>query len=172
VRVRTIGHGTKPASELIETLRLGCVETLVDVRRYPGSRRSPHFNGPALATALADVGVAYVHSADLGGRRSGVAGEERFGCLRVAAFASYAAWMSTPAWQAALASALELPQPCLMCAETLPWRCHRRLIADVLAARGHEIVHLVAPGETRGHRPFAESDFRDGELYLCGERVA
>jgi uncharacterized protein (DUF488 family) len=172
VRVWTIGHGTRPVAELIETLRAAHVETLVDVRRFPGSRRNPQFNGPALAAMLADVGISYVHAADLGGRRSDVEGEERFGCLRVAAFASYAAWMSSPAWQRALASTLALPRPCLMCAETLPWRCHRRLIADLLVVRGHEIVHLIGPGNALPHRFFAEAESRAGELYLCGERVA
>jgi uncharacterized protein (DUF488 family) len=172
VRVWTIGHGTRPADELIEALRVEHVGTLVDVRRYPGSRRNPQFNGAALATSLTGVGIAYVHAADLGGRRSGVEGEERFGCLRVGAFASYAAWMSTPAWQQALATTLDLERPCLMCAETLPWRCHRRLIADLLIARGHDVVHLVRPGETFTHRPFADAETRDGVLYLCGERVA
>jgi uncharacterized protein (DUF488 family) len=172
VRVWTIGHGRQPGETLVETLRLARIETLVDVRRFPGSRRNPQFNGPALAAMLADVGISYVHAADLGGRRSGIEGEDRFGCLRVAAFASYAAWMSTPDWQRALVSALALPRPCLMCAETLPWRCHRRLIADLLVVRGHEIVHLIGPGNALPHRPFAEAETRDGKLYLCGERVA
>jgi uncharacterized protein (DUF488 family) len=114
----------------------------------------------------------YAHAPDLGGRRSGVEGEDRFGCLRVAAFRSYAAWMSTAAWQHALAEALALSRPCFMCAETLPWRCHRRLIADLLAARGSEVVHLLAPGETLEQQHFAEAEVRDGRLYLCGSLVA
>jgi uncharacterized protein (DUF488 family) len=153
-------------------LREAGVETLVDVRRFPSSRRNPQFDGSQLETTLPAVGIAYAHAPDLGGRRSGVEGEERFACLRVAAFRSYAAWMASAEWQQALAEALELPRPCFMCAETLPWRCHRRLIADLLAARGLEVVHLLAPGETIEQRPFAEAEVRSGRLYLCGSLVA
>lgn len=148
------------------------MQTLVDVRRFPGSRRSPQFNQPALAAAVEDAGVAYRHEVELGGLRSGEPGEERFACLRVPAFRSYAARMATAQWQEALARSLAEPTPCFLCAET-PWaRCHRRLIAELLAARGHEIVHLLRPDEVESHRLYGESDVRDGRLYLCGELVA
>ena len=172
MRVWTIGHGTRSADELVATLREAGVETLVDVRRLPGSRRNPQFGQAALAAVLDSAGIAYLHLEDLGGRRSGVPGEDRFTCLRVPAFRSYAAWMSSDAWQRALAAMLDEPRPCFMCAETLPWRCHRRLIADLLVARGGEVVHLVRPGEAIGQRPFAEAETRDGKLYLCGALVA
>jgi len=173
VRVWTIGHGTRPAEELVETLRRAGVRTLVDVRRFPGSRRNPHFNQEALAGTLGDAGIAYRHAVELGGRLSGEPGEERFGCIRVAAFRSYAARMGTEEWQEALDRELATPEPCFMCAET-PWRrCHRRLIAELLAARGHEVVHLLGPHELERHRPWEEeADVRDGVLYLCGQRVA
>lgn len=80
--------------------------------------------------------------------------------------------MSSDAWQRALAAVLDEPGPCFMCAETLPWRCHRRLIADLLAARGGEVAHLLGPGETIEQRPFEEAEIRDGRLYLCGALVA
>jgi uncharacterized protein (DUF488 family) len=153
-------------------LREADVETLVDVRRFPSSRRNPQFDGARLEAALRSAGIVYAHAPDLGGRRSGVEGEERFACLRVPAFRSYAAWMSSTDWQNALAEAVALPRPCFLCAETLPWRCHRRLIADLLAARGFEVVHLLAPGKTLEQQPFAEAEVRDGRLYLCGSRVA
>jgi uncharacterized protein (DUF488 family) len=172
MRVSTIGHGTRTAGELIATLREARVETLVDVRRYPGSRRNPQFSKAALAVELESASIAYVHAPGLGGRRSGIPGEDRFGCLRVPAFRSYAAWMSSDEWQQALADALGHARPCFMCAETLPWRCHRRLIADVLAARGVSVVHLLGPGASVQQRPFAEAEVRDGRLYLCGALVA
>lgn len=171
MRVTTIGHGTRSADELVETLHEAGVETLVDVRRFPGSRRNPQFNHAALAAELDRAAIAYVHLPDLGGRRSGVPGEERFTCLRVPAFRSYAAWMSSSEWQQAITDALGRDNPCFMCAETLPWRCHRRLIADLLAARGVEVVHLLGPGATLEQRPFAESEVRNGRLYLCGALV-
>lgn len=172
VRVWTIGHGTRPAEELVETLARAGVQTLVDVRRFPGSRRNPQFNGAAVAETLAAAGISYAHAVELGGRRSGEPGEERFGCIREAAFRSYAARMGTPAWQEALAAALAARAPCFMCAETLWWRCHRRLIAELLTARGEEVLHLLGPHEAQPHRLLEESAAREGRLYLCGELVA
>ena len=172
MRVFTIGHGTRPAEELVETLRQAGAETLVDVRRFPSSRRHPQFNGAALAATLEREGIAYVHAEELGGRRSGEPGAERFSCVRVAAFRSYAARMARAEWQAALEQALARPSPCLMCAETLWWRCHRRLIAELLVARGHEVVHLIGPHERAPHRLWDEAEVSGGVLYLCGERVA
>jgi uncharacterized protein (DUF488 family) len=173
MRVFTIGHGARTGDELLVCLREAGVRTLVDVRRFPGSRRHPQFDRDAISAALADAGIGYRHAVELGGRRSGEQGEERFACIRVAAFRSYAARMGTEAWQAALAEALAEPEPCFMCAETLWWRCHRRLIAELLHARGHEVVHLLRPGHSDPHRPWAPiSETRNGVLYLCGERVA
>jgi uncharacterized protein (DUF488 family) len=173
VRVFTVGHGTRPIEELLEVLEEGGVRTLVDVRRFPSSRRHPQFNQAPLATAVKDAGIGYRHAVDLGGRRSGEPGEERFRCIEVAAFRNYAARMRAPEWQDALAAALAEPAPCFLCAETLWWRCHRRLIAELLHARGHEVVHLLRPGHSEQHRPWEPiSETRDGVLYLCGEPVA
>jgi uncharacterized protein (DUF488 family) len=172
MEVWTIGHGTRSAGELVASLRGAGVGTVVDVRRYPGSRHNPQFDGPALAQALAAEGIGYRHAVALGGRLAGEPGEERFGCLRVAAFRSYAARMGTPGWQAALADALDAPAPCLMCSETVWWRCHRRLIAELLHARGTRVVHLLGPGRSQPHRPLEEAEAREGRLYLCGALVA
>ena len=172
LRVYTIGHGARPAQELVETLRGASAETLVDVRRFPGSRRHPQFNREALAETVAAAGITYIHEIELGGRRSGEPGEERFACIRTPAFRSYAARMGTQPWQDALARALEAPAPCFMCAETLWWRCHRRLIAELLTARGHDVVHLLRPRERHPHRPSDDADYRQGKLYLCGQLVA
>jgi uncharacterized protein (DUF488 family) len=171
MRTYTAGHGTRTAENLIGTLRKAGVETLVDVRRYPGSRRNPQFNQRALAAALAAAGIAYRHAEALGGRRSGEPGEERFGCIRTAAFRSYAARMTQPEWQEALAAALEEPVPCFMCAETDWRRCHRKLIAELLVARGHEVLHLLPSGAER-HRLSDDAEARARRLYLCGELVA
>ena len=121
---------------------------------------------------LEAAGIAYRHAVELGGRLSGEPGEERFACLRIAAFRSYAARMGTEAWQSALAAALAEPTPCFMCAETPWWRCHRRLIAELLAARGQEVLHLIGPREPQPHRFYDESDVRQGKLYVCDELVA
>jgi uncharacterized protein (DUF488 family) len=168
----TIGHGIRPLEELVGTLQEAGVETLVDVRRFPGSRRNPQFNPGPLRDALESAGLTYRHAVELGGRRSGEPGEERFNCLRVAAFRSYAARMARTEWQEALAQALAQPTPCFMCAETAWQRCHRRLIAELLVARGQDVVHLLGPGRREPHRLYDESELRDGRLYLCGELLA
>jgi uncharacterized protein (DUF488 family) len=170
--VYTVGHGARPAAELVATLSAAGVGTVVDVRRYPTSRRNPQFNQGALAAALAEAGIAYRHAVELGGRLSNEPGEERFGCIAVAGFRSYVARMGTERWQAALAEAVAADRPCVMCAET-PWhRCHRRWIAELLTARGVRVRHLVSPHRVEPHRLFAESDVRGGRLYVCGELVA
>ena len=170
MRIFTIGHGTRPADELIECLTEAGVQTLVDVRRFPGSRRHPQFNREALECTLEEAGIAYRHAEGLGGRRSGGA---EFDCIRIAAFRGYAAWMRSEEFAAALAAALAEPEPCFMCAETLWWQCHRRLIAELLHARGHEVVHLLRLRHVERHRVWEPiSETRDSVLYLCGERVA
>ena len=153
-------------------LQAAGVGTLVDVRRFPSSRRNPQFGQAALAASLAEAEIPYVHAVELGGRRSGEPGEERFSCIREPAFRSYAARMGTPGWQHALDAALAEPTPAFMCAETLWWRCHRKLIAELLVARGHQVDHLLRPGETQSHRLSGEAEARDGILYLCGSQVA
>ena len=172
MQVYTVGHGTRAADELVRVLADAGVTTLVDVRRFPGSRRHPQFDRTCLAATLAAAGIAYRHAVELGGRLSDEPGEERFACIRTAAFRSYAARMGTREWQHALSAALAEPSPCFMCAETLWWRCHRRLISELLAARGHEVLHLIGPGDSQPHRPMAEAESRAGVLYLCGEPVA
>jgi uncharacterized protein (DUF488 family) len=168
--IHTIGHGRRPAAELVLSLREAGVETLVDVRRFPSSRRNPQFDQMSLAETLAAARISYLHAVELGGKRSRQPGEERFACLGV--FAGYAARMGTVEWQEALEEALVQPAPCLMCAETQWLRCHRRFIAELLVARGHDVVHLIRPGERQPHLSHAAAEVRDGTLYLCGERVA
>jgi uncharacterized protein (DUF488 family) len=171
VRVYTVGHGTRPIEELLEVLEEADVRSVVDVRRYPSSRRHPQFNQAALAASLVGAGISYRHAVELGGRRSGEPGEERFACIRVAAFRSYAARMAAPALQDALTAALAEPEPCFLCAETLWTKCHRRLIAELLHARGYEVVHLLRPGRSEPHRQWDVAEVRGGELYLCGQLV-
>ena len=167
-----MGHGRRSAGELLAVLSEAGVETLVDVRRFPGSRRNPQFNHAPLAETLGRAGIAYVHAVELGGMRSGEPGEERFACIREPGFRAYAARMGSAEWQEALKNALAKPAPAFMCAET-PWRrCHRSFIAELLNARGHDVVHLIGPGEHEPHRPSREAETRDGKLFLCGVEVA
>jgi uncharacterized protein (DUF488 family) len=169
--VYTAGHGTRTAEELIELLRRANVQTVVDVRRFPGSRRNPQFNRDALARSLEAAGIRYRHEEALGGRLRDEPGEERFGCIRTAAFRSYAARMGTSEWQRALEAALAEPAPCVLCAETNWRRCHRLLIAELLIARGHDVLHLLPEGVER-HRLSDDAQVRAGQLFLCGQLVA
>ena len=152
-------------------LREAGAETLVDVRATPRSRWSPHFNKEPLADTLAAAGITYVHEPALGGRLPEQPGEERFACIPEGPFRSYAARMTQPDWQEALAATLAHPAPCFLCSETEPERCHRQFIAAQLAARGHEVLHLIRPGESRPYEQPLFVGIRDGRLELCGEPV-
>jgi uncharacterized protein (DUF488 family) len=154
----------------VACLREADVRTLVDVRRYPFSRRNPQFNQPALAATIEEASLAYVQAVELGGLRADEPGEELFACL--GQFASYAARMRTAEWQRALEDALAQPAPCFMCAETSWLRCHRRFISEFLFAHGWEVVHLIRPGEGEPHRIHREAAHIGGELFLCGEPVS
>ena len=127
---------------------------------------------PAKPATVAAHHRHHAEPGDLRGRAN-EPGEDAFACIRVAAFRSYAARMATDGWQAAFTTALANPVPCFMCAETLWWQCHRRLVAELLHARGHDVVHLLRPGHSEPHRPWEPiAETRDGVLFLCGERVA
>lgn len=152
----TIGHSTRTAEELIGLLRRNGVGVLVDVRRYPGSRRHPQFNREALGRELEGAGIGYRHEESLGGRRGAPAGADRSpnAGWRSASFRAYADHLATEEFRSALerveAAAAASPVA-IMCAEAVPWRCHRQLIADALVARGREVRHIVSASEPGPH---------------------
>lgn len=157
--VFTVGHGARPADALLAVLREAGVTVVVDVRRFPGSRRHPQYGREALAGRLAAAGIGYEWQGEaLGGRRARPAGSRHF-ALRQAAFAGYADHMDTDGFRAAVevlvARARAVERPAVMCAETLWWRCHRMLIADALTMRGASVIHLLQPGHRQPHRPHA-----------------
>jgi uncharacterized protein (DUF488 family) len=155
VRICTVGHGARPIGTFLAILDEAGVDTLVDVRRFPGSRRHPQFGRDALEAAVHQAGRGYIWRGEtLGGRRRPRPGS-RHTALRNAAFAAYADHMDTPEFRAAVddliaVAATELPV--VMCAETLWWHCHRMLIADALVLRGASVEHLLEPGVRRPHR--------------------
>ena len=155
--------------ELAETLLAAGAQTLVDVRRYLGSRRNPQFNREELAAALVAGGIRYRHAVELGGRRSGEQGEA-LARIRVAAFRSYAARMGQAEWLAALADALAEPSACLMCAET-PWQLSPPLDRRPADRPRPRVIHSSVLGNP-SHTFSGGSRARDGKLYLCGELVA
>ena len=152
--ILTIGHSTHPAERFVGLLRRAGVEALADVRRYPGSRRHPHFNADALRERLAEAGIAYEpFGEELGGRRRGRPDSRHTG-LRVAAFRAYADHMETDGFRAALERLEGLARwkrTAIMCAEGDWRRCHRRLISDGLADRGWHVLHIRPDGRVEEH---------------------
>jgi uncharacterized protein (DUF488 family) len=142
--VYTIGHSTRSAQDLLTLLRQAKVELVGDVRAFPGSRRHPQFGRAALAEWLPDAGIRYAHMPGLGGRRKPTADSPNGG-WREGAFRGYADYMASDEFRDALADLEKMAreQPtAIMCAEAVWWRCHRRLIADALTARGWRVEHL------------------------------
>lgn len=166
----TIGHSTRPIEEFLDLLVRNDIRLLVDVRRHPGSRRHPQFNGETLARSLHDGGIDYRHEADLGGRRGSPRPDSPNTGWRNASFHAYADHLGSPAFGEALdrvVRAAERGPVALMCAEAVPWRCHRQLIADALVARGHPVSHIIsaAPPATHALNDMARVDEKGGLTY-------
>jgi uncharacterized protein (DUF488 family) len=170
--VWTIGHSTRSLDAFVELLREHAITHLVDIRRFPASRRHPHFAGAALSRALAERGVRYTHEVDLGGHRKPEPGSPNL-FWQNEAFRGYADHLRTDAFRAAL-SRLEdharLARTVVLCAEAVPWRCHRQILADALVARGLEVRHILGPGPSRAHELRAEARVESGVLvYPAGQ---
>jgi uncharacterized protein (DUF488 family) len=148
--VHTVGHSTRPLDELVDILRDAGVRMLVDVRRHPVSRRHPQFTRDALGAGLRAAGIEYRHEVDLGGHREPWPDSPN-GAWRNPAFRGYADHMASAEFQAALARVAALADAAVMCAEALPERCHRQLLADALVCRGLQVRHLLARGRTQDH---------------------
>jgi len=150
-RIYTIGHSTRELDEFVGLLRENGIERLADIRRYPGSRRYPHFSRDSLARTLPQIGIEYVHIPELGGRRK-PSPDSRNTAWRNDQFRAYADHMSTDEFRHTVDSLIaDYRVTAVMCAEAVPWRCHRNLLSDDLVRRGIEVVHILAPGSTRLH---------------------
>ena len=153
MRVWTIGHSTRSLDDLIELLLENEVELLADVRTAPGSRRLPHFGRASLESELPRHGIAYIHLPALGGLRKPRPDSVNTG-WRNASFRGYADYMQTAEFEVGLAELTRMAAErriAIMCAEAVPWRCHRSLIADVLAAREVEVLHISGQGRSQPH---------------------
>ena len=171
--VWTVGHSTRAAEEFLGLLRAHGVDAIADVRRFPGSRRHPHFGRDQLEPFLTANGIHYAWMPELGGRRSPAKDSRNTG-WRVAAFRGYADYMETPAFSDAMARLLELAssrRTAVMCAEALWWQCHRRLISDWLVARGHEVMHIESATKASPHRLIAPARIVDGRLSYEAEQT-
>jgi uncharacterized protein (DUF488 family) len=144
-KLYTIGHSTRSLEDFLGLLAREGVAHLVDVRAFPASRRYPHFNGPELAKSLDAVGIAYTHAPELGGRRK-ASRDSHNTAWRNEGFRAYADYMETPRFANALnelLAAASAEPTAIMCAEAVPWRCHRSLISDAALARGVEVCHIL-----------------------------
>jgi uncharacterized protein (DUF488 family) len=162
----TVGHSTRPLEDFLDLLAENRIEAVADVRRYPGSRRWPHFAQTPLATALEQRGLAYIWFPELGGRRTPTADSPNT-AWRNQAFRGYADYMATEEFAAGLARLVNLAcglRTAVMCAEALWWRCHRGLIADVLRWLGFEVFHILGPGSAASHPYTAAARISRGRL--------
>jgi len=151
--VFTAGHSNRTLEDFIALLKDAGVAQAIDIRRYPASRKWPHFNADALAATLPEAGIAYVPLAALGGRRRSNT-DSRHTAWKSDTFRAYADFLETPEALGAIVkleeAARHLPSA-FFCAEAVPWRCHRSLVADALVARGWEVTDLIGPGSARPH---------------------
>jgi uncharacterized protein (DUF488 family) len=155
----TVGHSTHPIEQFIELLRSHGIEQIIDIRTIPKSRRNPQFNTEALSEALRAADIRYVHIAELGGLRHARRDSINLG-WRNASFRGYADYMQTPEFAAGLERAIRLASArpsALMCAEAVPWRCHRLLVSDALVVRGTQVAHITSNAKPNDHTltPFA-----------------
>lgn len=156
----TIGHSNRDWDAFVSLLQENAIERIADVRRFPGSRRYPHFGRDAMAAALQEMGIDYRHFPELGGRRGKPAADSSNTGWRVEAFNAYADYMATNDFSKALLELMEdarRQRTAVMCSEALPWRCHRRLIADALLVAGWSVLDIVGPRKVTPHAltPFA-----------------
>jgi uncharacterized protein (DUF488 family) len=170
----TIGHSTRPLTDLIETLQAHAITILVDIRSVPMSRRLPHFNRESLEKALPQAGIRYVWMKDLGGRRKKSLDPSPNVALRSDSFRNYADYMLSNEFEHAAAELLQLAEQsrtAYMCAERVYFRCHRMMVSDWLVARGHEVLHIADLKPPKPHHLMAEARIIDGKLLYRGDRL-
>jgi uncharacterized protein (DUF488 family) len=166
----TVGHSTRSGEEFGQILLAHEIQVLVDVRSFPGSRRYPQFNRPALAESLASIGIQYRHEPRLGGRRTPRADSHNT-AWRNSSFRAYADHMETEDFKNGVEDLLELAasaRVAVMCAEALWWRCHRSLISDYLKAAGHKVIHIIDQSKTEDHPFTSAARIVEGKLSYRG----
>ncbi|MGH9740263.1 MAG: DUF488 family protein [Candidatus Acidiferrales bacterium] len=171
--VFTIGHSTRPIDEFIELLQAHGVKQIIDIRTIPKSRHNPQFNSDALAAALHGAKIRYVHIKELGGLRHARKDSVNLG-WRNASFRGFADYMQTPEFAAALDRAIELARQrpsALMCAEAVPWRCHRSLVGDALLVRGFRVEDIISAAAPRPHSLTSFARVRGREITYPAESL-
>jgi len=166
VGLHTIGHSTRSLDEFVELLRSFDVSVVVDIRTIPRSRHNPQFDQAALRAALRGRRLRYVHLPRLGGLRRARKDSPNTG-WRNASFRGFADYMATADFEAGLLElreTVETGRVAIMCAEAVPWRCHRSLVADALTARGAHVEHITGLARSSPHRRTAFARVRAGRL--------
>jgi uncharacterized protein (DUF488 family) len=162
----TVGHSNKTIDDFLTILRSHNIDLVADVRRFPGSRRYPHFGQEKLRAALQEKGISYGHFEDLGGRREARKDSPNM-AWRNEGFRGYADYMETAEFRSAMEAFMSRArkQPtAIMCAEALWWQCHRSMIADYLLSLGCEVLHILGPEKTEPHRYSAPARIVNGRL--------
>jgi len=170
----TIGHSTRTIEELVGALQAHQIQTLVDIRAFPMSKRLPQFNRDSLEQSLPAAGIRYEWFKALGGYRKKVLEESPNIALRNQSFRNYADYMLTPEFERAMSDLITLADGSrtgYMCAERVYFRCHRMLVSDWLVAHGHEVLHIDAAGPAKPHALTAEGRIVDGRLIYRGDRL-
>jgi uncharacterized protein (DUF488 family) len=170
----TIGHSTRTLEELVAALYAHSIQTLVDIRSFPMSRRLPHFNRESLEKSLPEAGVKYVWIRELGGRRKKIQGDSPNIALRSPSFRNYADYMLTEEFQHGITELLKMAErsrTAYMCAERVYFRCHRMLVSDWLVAHGHEVLHIDGISPARPHKLTAEARLIEGQVIYRGDRL-
>jgi uncharacterized protein (DUF488 family) len=174
VTLYTIGHSTRSLPELIAALQAHSIETLVDIRSFPVSRRLPHFDRESLESSLPQAGIRYVWMKALGGYRKKIRDDSPNTALRNVSFRNYADHMLMQEFEDAIRELVrigEQSRTAYMCAERVWFHCHRMLVSDWLVAHGHTVLHIDAEGPARAHKLTAEARLVDGKVVYAGDRL-
>lgn len=169
--IYSIGHSTRSLDEFLNMLQSFDIKILTDIRSLPGSRRFPQYNMENLKTSLEEIGVKYIHLADLGGRRK-VKKDSKNNLWNNDSFRGYADYMETEEFENAIVKlehiALEQPTA-YMCAEAVWWRCHRSMVSDYLKAKGWAVLHIMATGKVQEHKYTSPARIVDGNVFYYNE---
>ena len=169
--IYTIGHSTRTIDEFIELLEIYRIEKLIDIRTVPGSKHTPWFNSEVLEERLKERGIKYFHMKELGGFRKQAKNSVNTG-WRNASFRGYADYMQTEEFDAALKRLIEISSAeriAIMCAEAVPWRCHRMLVSDALFTKGVTVKHIISRTGIQEHVLTSFGRVDNGRVYYPGE---
>lgn len=167
----TIGHSTRTINEFVGLLTGNRIASLADLRRFPGSRKHPHFGREALRASLSGIGIEYVHFPELGGRRVPHPDSANT-AWRNASFRGYADYMESEEFRSGIRKLRDLAESkptAVMCSEAVWWRCHRALIADLLKSEGWQVFHILKVGKNEAHPFTSAASIRDGNLSYTGD---